>query len=54
MLSFTPKNSDMTVVNDRTYYSIDDGIIKEVYCYSYLKSVYEKDPNLNTFNGLKI
>lgn len=49
MLSFTPKNSEMTVVNDRTYYSTNDGIIKEVYCYSYLKSVYEKDPNLQWF-----
>jgi len=49
MLSFTPKNSDMTVVKDRTYYSTDDGIIKEVYCYSYLKSEYKKSPNLQWF-----
>lgn len=49
MLSFTPKNSGMTVVNDRTYYSTDDGVIKEAYCYSYLKSAYEKSPNLQWF-----
>lgn len=49
MLSFTPKNSDMTVVKDRTYFSAENEDIREALCYSYLKFVYEKQPNLQWF-----
>ena len=46
MLSFTPKNSDMTVVKDRTYYSTENEDIVEEFCYSVLRGVYEKQPGL--------
>lgn len=44
MLSFTPKNNEfMTVVQDKNYYSVGDGPITDVACYSSLQGCFKKD-----------